>query len=157
MVFLGRSARHLSEQYCTSSQTFSHFLRQVNGRPQVTQGFSGKSLFRTPFGIIPPSHARCKTCTDHKPSPAQATAKTIFFEHYCMKSSRCRVIVLSRSVRQAQKSMQRQDTTLTIYRSHDNCAGSGARTLRAARWLVAELRSVPVARDACFSATARAT
>ena len=31
--------RHLSEQYKTSSQTFSHFFRQLNGRPQVLQVF----------------------------------------------------------------------------------------------------------------------
>lgn len=33
--------RHLSEQYFTSIQTFSHFLRQLNGRLQVAQVFWG--------------------------------------------------------------------------------------------------------------------
>jgi len=36
-------ARHRSEQYFTSSQFFSHFLRHAIGRPQATQGFSGKN------------------------------------------------------------------------------------------------------------------
>jgi hypothetical protein len=35
----------LSEQYLTSSHTFSHFLRQMKGRPQVTQIFEGRSDF----------------------------------------------------------------------------------------------------------------
>ena len=39
------SFRHLSEQYFTSSQTFSHFFRHVNGRPQVMQILLGKSDF----------------------------------------------------------------------------------------------------------------
>ena len=39
------SFRHLSEQYFTSSQTFSHFFRHVNGRPQVMQILVGKSDF----------------------------------------------------------------------------------------------------------------
>lgn len=30
---------HFSEQYFTSSQTAAHFLRQVNGRLQVTHNF----------------------------------------------------------------------------------------------------------------------
>jgi len=34
--------RHLSEQYKTSFQTFSHFFRQLNGRPQVLQVFDGR-------------------------------------------------------------------------------------------------------------------
>ena len=42
---LTRAPRQRSEQYFTSSQTFSHFLRQVNGRPQTRQVFCGKSLF----------------------------------------------------------------------------------------------------------------
>ncbi|SDW54200.1 hypothetical protein SAMN04488238_102351 [Roseicitreum antarcticum] len=41
-----RPARHRSEQYRTSSQTFSHFLRQLNGKPQVAQVFCGNSDFR---------------------------------------------------------------------------------------------------------------
>ncbi len=36
---------HLSLQYFTSFQTFSHFLRQVKGRLQVIQIFWGKSAF----------------------------------------------------------------------------------------------------------------
>jgi hypothetical protein len=34
--------RHLSEQYFTSSHTFSHFLRQVKGLPQVAQVLVGR-------------------------------------------------------------------------------------------------------------------
>jgi hypothetical protein len=37
--------RHRSEQYLTSSQTRSHFLRQANGRPQVTQVLCGRLAF----------------------------------------------------------------------------------------------------------------
>ena len=44
-VGLTRSVRQRSEQYFTSSQTFSHFLRQVKGRPQTTHVFCGKSPF----------------------------------------------------------------------------------------------------------------
>jgi hypothetical protein len=40
-----RVPRHLSEQYRTASQTFAHFLRQVNGLPQVAQVFWGRSDF----------------------------------------------------------------------------------------------------------------
>ena len=36
---------HFLEQYLTSSQFFSHFLRHANGRPQVAQSFSGISGF----------------------------------------------------------------------------------------------------------------
>lgn len=39
------SPRQRSEQYFTSSQTRSHFLRQRNGRPHCMQGFSGNSCF----------------------------------------------------------------------------------------------------------------
>ena len=39
------SRRHLSEQYFTSSQTFSHFFRHVKGRPQVMQVLVGRSDF----------------------------------------------------------------------------------------------------------------
>jgi hypothetical protein len=35
--------RQASEQYFTSAQLAAHFLRQVKGRPQVTQVFTGKS------------------------------------------------------------------------------------------------------------------
>ena len=38
-----------SEQYLTSSQFFSHFFRQVKGRPHVRQVLEGKSCFLTPF------------------------------------------------------------------------------------------------------------
>ena len=38
-----------SEQYLTSSQFFSHFLRHVKGRPHVRQVLEGKSCFLTPF------------------------------------------------------------------------------------------------------------
>ena len=40
-----RRFRHRSEQYFTSSQHFSHFLRQVKGNPQTTQVLLGKSDF----------------------------------------------------------------------------------------------------------------
>jgi hypothetical protein len=42
-------ARHLSEQYLTSAQFFSHFLRQANGLLQAIQTFSGRFSFLTPF------------------------------------------------------------------------------------------------------------
>ena len=38
-----RRRRHRSEQYFTSSQFFSHFLRQVKGNPQTGHTFVGKS------------------------------------------------------------------------------------------------------------------
>ncbi len=38
-----RRRRHRSEQYFTSSQFFSHFLRQVKGRSQTGQTLVGKS------------------------------------------------------------------------------------------------------------------
>jgi len=37
-----RWRRQRSEQYFTSSHTLAHFLRQVKGRPQHWQGFSGR-------------------------------------------------------------------------------------------------------------------
>jgi hypothetical protein len=40
--------RHLSEQYFTSAQTFSHFLRQENGLPQVAQVLVGRLDLATP-------------------------------------------------------------------------------------------------------------
>jgi hypothetical protein len=40
-----RSERQRSEQYLTSSHTLLHFLRQVNGRPQLWQVFWGRSCF----------------------------------------------------------------------------------------------------------------
>jgi hypothetical protein len=49
MRYLLRWDLHRSEQYLTSSQFFSHFLRQVKGRSQVRQVFSGKCCFFTPF------------------------------------------------------------------------------------------------------------
>ena len=42
---LFRSRRQRSEQYLTSSQTRSHFLRQVNGRPHRAQILVGRSAF----------------------------------------------------------------------------------------------------------------
>lgn len=41
--------RQRSLQNFTWSQTRSHFLRQVKGRPQVAQGFSGRCCLLTPF------------------------------------------------------------------------------------------------------------
>ncbi|KFJ39527.1 hypothetical protein DR85_1341 [Francisella tularensis] len=43
--FLFFDLRHLSEQYFTSSHTFAHFLRQVNGKPHTTQIFVGRRCF----------------------------------------------------------------------------------------------------------------
>jgi hypothetical protein len=40
--------RHLSEQYLTLSQTFSHFLRHVKGLAQVAQVLVGRFDFATP-------------------------------------------------------------------------------------------------------------
>jgi hypothetical protein len=40
--------RHLSEQYFTLSQTFSHFLRHVKGLPQVAQFLVGRFDLATP-------------------------------------------------------------------------------------------------------------
>ena len=44
-------ARHLSEQYLTSSHTFSHFFLHVKGLPQAAQSFWGRSDFFTRFGM----------------------------------------------------------------------------------------------------------
>ncbi len=44
-----RPVRQRSEQYLTSPQTFSHFLRHVKGRPHVAQIFAGRSDF---FGFL---------------------------------------------------------------------------------------------------------
>lgn len=41
-VFLRLCLLQRSEQYFTSRQTFRHFLRQVNGLPQVAHSFLGK-------------------------------------------------------------------------------------------------------------------
>lgn len=50
-VAVRRRIRHPSEQYFTSSHTFSHFFLQTNGRPQTTQTFEGKSDFFVILGI----------------------------------------------------------------------------------------------------------
>lgn len=42
---------HHSLQYLTSFQTFSHFFRHENGRPQTGQVFTGKFCFLTRLGI----------------------------------------------------------------------------------------------------------
>lgn len=44
-----RRLRHLSLQYLTSAQTFSHFFRHLNGLPQTTQTFSGSLDFLWPM------------------------------------------------------------------------------------------------------------
>jgi hypothetical protein len=41
-----------SEQYLTSSQTLSHFLRQVKGRSHTAQIFCGKSDFFIGHGSL---------------------------------------------------------------------------------------------------------
>jgi hypothetical protein len=43
--FLALFILHFSLQYFTSSQTFSHFLRHVNGLLQTRQTFCGKNAF----------------------------------------------------------------------------------------------------------------
>ena len=47
------SFRQRSEQYFTSCQTFSHFLRQANDNPQLAQVLVGKSAFLRIFVIVP--------------------------------------------------------------------------------------------------------
>jgi hypothetical protein len=49
MVF---NRRHLSLQYLTSSQQVFHFFRQINGRLQTMQLFSGKSAFLRIFMVL---------------------------------------------------------------------------------------------------------
>lgn len=49
--FVFASRRQRSEQYRTSSQTFAHFFRHVNGRPQTSQVLTGRSDFATRFGM----------------------------------------------------------------------------------------------------------
>ena len=44
-----RDSRQRCEQYLTSSQDFSHFLRHANGRSQEMQIFWGSSDFRRIF------------------------------------------------------------------------------------------------------------
>ena len=58
-VAVPRRMRQASEQYFTSSHTFSHFFRQTNGRPQTTQSFDGRSDFFFILGmdVIKPSAA----------------------------------------------------------------------------------------------------
>ena len=46
-----RDVLHRSEQYLTLLQSFAHFLRHVNGRPQAAQIFSGRNALRCPLGI----------------------------------------------------------------------------------------------------------
>ena len=41
-----------SEQYLTSSHTFSHFLRHVKGRSHTTHIFCGKSAFFIVYGSL---------------------------------------------------------------------------------------------------------
>lgn len=44
-AFSTRFLWHLSLQYFTSHQTFSHFFRHLKDRPQTTQVFSGSMVF----------------------------------------------------------------------------------------------------------------
>ena len=44
---------HLSEQYFTSSHTFSHFFRHVNGRPQQRQTLLGRSDLLGALDLLP--------------------------------------------------------------------------------------------------------
>ena len=55
---------HLAEQYLTSCQTFSHFLRHVNGRRQAMHTLLGRLDFSTPLGNQSfPSHMLPKNST----------------------------------------------------------------------------------------------
>ena len=55
----GQARRHRSEQYFTSSQTFSHFFRQAKGRPQTGQVLVGRSALRRAFtGQVPQGRRR---------------------------------------------------------------------------------------------------
>ena len=47
----GPASRQRSEQYFTCSQSRAHFLRQANGRSQVTQSFSAKCSFLCAIGL----------------------------------------------------------------------------------------------------------
>jgi hypothetical protein len=44
---------HLSEQYFTSSHTFSHFFRHLNGRPQQRQTLLGRSDLLGALDLLP--------------------------------------------------------------------------------------------------------
>ena len=48
-----RLALQLLEQQVMFSQSLSHFLRHVKGRPQTTQTFSGKFAFDGFFSTFP--------------------------------------------------------------------------------------------------------
>lgn len=51
--FCFRSFRHRSEQYFTSSQTFSHFFRHMNSLEHVSHCFTGRcSFFMVRVGAI---------------------------------------------------------------------------------------------------------
>lgn len=52
VVLSPRLLRHLTLQYFTSSQTFSHFFRQRNGRPQTTQILLGRLGFLCVINIL---------------------------------------------------------------------------------------------------------
>ena len=54
-----RALRQRSEQYLTSSHTFSHFFRHAKGRPHAAQNFCGKSAFSMRFGMANESHPFC--------------------------------------------------------------------------------------------------
>ena len=53
---LDRSARQRSEQYLTSAQSRTHFLRQTKGRRQTTQSLAGRSVLRRIRAIRSPTH-----------------------------------------------------------------------------------------------------
>jgi hypothetical protein len=56
-----RSPLQRSEQVLTSSQSFAHFFRHVNGRPHAPQIFCGKSDLRRIFGMGSLSFAQVRT------------------------------------------------------------------------------------------------
>jgi len=51
-TYLGVPLRQAFEQYFTSSQTFSHFLRHCIVRKQTMQSFSGRFDFATRFLLM---------------------------------------------------------------------------------------------------------
>ena len=65
--------RHASEQYFTTSQSFSHFFRHANARPQVLQIFSffgvSRSALRTLSGIAHPRYSQSLYLQQRCPRP----------------------------------------------------------------------------------------
>jgi hypothetical protein len=66
-VGIGPVLRQWSEQYLTSSQTFSHFFRQAKGRPQQAHILVGKSAFLRILGIASCRLSQCMNPLIFKP------------------------------------------------------------------------------------------